>query len=221
MTTTPNYGMFLPSDPDSMKDVDTNLNNNWTKIENIPRVTSVASLPITDFSYSLGARVYHTGLKSIFVLIAQNAAWGNFWKPIQAKYGPWIQPGNSIIANPGTYQFGFNPIRYRISNTAKFIMSGSVDTIASTGYTDMTTALAPVGLNPLPPAIAPSRRSVWAGSPYPQTAGAANPIVGQLSIDNNGNFANGVWNPSALAVRLYYDGWEWVMGYGLGYGPTN
>jgi hypothetical protein len=219
--TTPHYGMFLSTDDDQMNDVNQSLNNAWGLIEGIPVVTNLASLPITDFSYSVGDKVYHTGLQSIFVLVASNAAWGNFWQPIQAKYGPWIQPGNSVLTNLSTYKFGTTPLQYRLTNTGKCILRGSVDTVAATGYTDFESAIAAVALQPLPPAIAPSTKSYFSGSAYPQTSGSTKPILGQLSVSSVGVFTNGVWNPQNNATGLFYDDWEWVMGYGRGYGPNN
>lgn len=219
--TTPNYDMFLPSDSNNMYDVDESLNDAWTIIETIPATINVASLPITDFSYNLGDKVYHTGLQSIFVLIASNATWGNFWQPIHAKYGPWVQPGNSILGNPAIYKFTTTPIQYRLTNTGKFIFRGSVDTVASTGYTDFETAIAPVGLQPLPPAVAPVTKGYYSGSAYPQNSATVKPIMGQLSVSSVGVFTNGVWNPLNTATQLFYDGWEWAMGFGNGYGPNN
>lgn len=221
MSTTPNYEMFLSTDEDQMSNTDQSLNDVWDIIEDIPICITVSVLPITDFSYSVGDKIYHSGLKSIFILIAQNAAWGNFWRPVQTKYGPWVQPGTNIIADPATYKFGTTPINYKLTNTGKFIFRGSVDTVASTGYVNGETSAAPVGLVNLPVAIAPSHRSIFAGAAYPITPSTTKPTVGQLTVRPDGSFSNVVWNPSSNVTGLFYNGWEWIMGYSNGYGPTN
>ncbi len=218
--TTPNYEINLPTDDDSMADTDFSFNDAWTIIESIPTCTTWASLPITDFSYSVGDKIYHSGLKSIFILIAQNGFWGNFWRPINVKYGPWVAPGSNIISDPSVYQFGTTPINYKISNTGKFILRGSVDTVASTGYVNAEIGFSSAGLVPIPSSIAPSKRSVYAGAAYPATASTTKPAFAQIAISPSGSFSNVVWNSFNTCTSLFYDGWEWVMGYGGGYGPN-
>lgn len=219
MTTTSNYGFFLPTDDDSMADVNGSFNNSWTALNNVFTCPVVGTLPITDFSYTIGSRVYHSTLKSVFILIAQSALWGNFWRPVETKYGPWIQPGNSIISDPATYKFGTTPINYRLTNTGKFIIKGSVDTVAATGYPNAETSFSPAGLVSIPVTVAPAKRSIFMGAGYPATASTTKPTTAQLTVRPDGSFSNVVYNSFNTVTGCFYDGWEWVMGYGSGYGP--
>lgn len=221
MTSTPNYGFYLSTDNDSMADVDTSLNNNWHILEDIPTPLSVSSLPVTDFTYNLGDVVYHTPTNSIYVLIAQDSIWGNFWRPVEARFSPWIQPSSSIIADAATYKFGSTPVQYKLSNTGLIIWRGSVDTVSASGWANWeTTGTAHHPLLPIPLPIAPSHSSVYTGAMYPFPASSSKPYMTQMGMFNDGHWTILAWNPGT-ATGAFLQGWSWQIGYGNGYGPTN
>jgi hypothetical protein len=213
--TTPNYAFHLSTDLDPMSDVNASLNNNWTKVENVPEQEVVATLPAFDFSYAVGARIYHSGYRSTFVLLGRNSFWGNFWRPIQARYSPWIQP-NTILVDPINYQFGATPVQYRISNQGKFILRGSIDRVAGT-YPDYgATGTALNLLQSLAPdvgaGITPPMTSDFPLTPYQINTPTVNPQIAMMSIVASGTSFMRVWNPNAVITQLFFDNVEWTFG---------
>lgn len=224
MDYTPNYGLVTASDSDQMNDVSTYLNGNWSKLTAAMSCPIVSVLPISDYSYHLGSRIFHTPSNSVYVLVATNSGWGNFWKPVQARYSPWIQPpSSSIIASYGiTYKENTsNPPQYMISNTGTFRMRGAVDAIAANGFVDRETGVATPCLNNIPPTVAPAFRYVMLGTIYGPASSTAKPFLAQLSFHADGTVGNTVWNPVGTGKSLYFSGAEWVMGYTKGYGPND
>jgi hypothetical protein len=221
VTNTPKFGMYLPTDSDPMNDVDLSFNNSWSTIAGIPAPNTYAFLPVTDFSYNVGDVIYHSTTNSIYVLIAQDSIWGNFWRPVEAKYGPWIQPSSNIIADAATYKFGSTPVQYRLTNAGSIIWRGSVDTVSASGWANWeTTGTAHHPLIPVPLDIAPSHTSVYSGAVYPFPASSSKPYMSQMGMFADGHWTFLVWNPGT-ATGAFLQGWQWQIGYGNGYGPSN
>lgn len=224
--TTPNYGMVLGTDDDQMSDVDTYLNSNFTKIQNAVGCPQLSVVPVTDFSYPLGSKIYYTPLKTILVLIASNSAWGNFWRPIQARYGPWTQPPSaSVISNYGTIytqSAAGNYFQYMLSNTGEIFLRGSVDAVDNTnGFLDRPSGASPGVFNNLPRAIAPNYRYIEIAAIDPPSSSLPKPSFAQISIHPTGAFTNAFWNPGGIGNKLFLDGLHWAMGYTRGYGSDN
>lgn len=215
MTTTPNYLMPLPDDDDQMNDVTQYLNNNWSKIENIPRIPSGSSLPLTDFvNYSLGDTFYHTGLKSTFILIGQNTTWGNFWRPIQSHYGLWIDVPATAIFDPVHWQV--DNFQYNITNTSKFRLRGGL--FNSSGIPNSSSTY--FVLNVVPTEVAPTQPLAL----FPSVHNSANPplaTMARVAVDISGTFAFTSWNSAGAAGvnDMFFTGCEWQIGSNLGYGP--
>lgn len=213
---TPNYGFFLPTDLDPMSDVTASLNNNWTKVEGAPEQENVASLPIFDFSYGLGARVYHTGYRSTFILLGRNSFWGNFWRPVHCRYSPWIQPGTSVLVDPVNYTFGATPLQYRISNQGKFLLRGSIDRVAGT-YPDYGTTATALNLiqtlhSDLGEGITPPFSNEFPLTPYQINTATVDPQIAMGLFAPGGTSFQRVWNPNAVITQLFFDTVEWTFG---------
>lgn len=218
MTTTPNFDLNLSTDNSAMSDTDSSFNDNWVKIAGSVVPPIVDELPITDFSYSVGDKVYHTGTKSIYVLFASNAQWGNFWKPIQARYGPWIQLTSTTIDNPLIYNIGPAAIQYKICNQAMIYWRGCVQTNVSGGFVDYGTATNPKFFKDLPPAVGPQGRLIFPGAVYPVASSSSKPTISQIFYQQ-GVQAGAIWNPNSStypATQLFLDGLTWAIGSGDG-----
>lgn len=210
---TPHYDMFKPTDDDSMSDVTTSLNNSFDIIKAIPRQTIVTTIPATDFSYSVGDRIYHSGVKSTFILVAQDPNWGNIWKPVQNKYSPWVSFNNSILTNTTIYSLV--NLQYRTSNTGKFIMRGGVQSTAD--FADFgATGTSLTILDPLPDKIKPFKSLVFRLAVFPQNSAVAVPMQCRLGITGTTIFQQ-IWNPLHGSF-ISFDGVEWILGSGGGYG---
>lgn len=213
---TPNFGMYLSTDTDPMSNTNQSFGNQWNIIEGIPRVTSVASLPLTDFSYSVGARVYHTVSKSIHVLIAQDSAWGNFWRPVQTRYSTYNAVTSSVILN--TTDYHISGLKYKISNKGKIIFAGGINTTLAAGYPNYTGTPLTLTTN-LPAAIAPKAAIVFPVA-LNTPANTTTPTMARMSVGNNGAIQFITWNPtgSSIVNLVDLDSIEWDMGSNMGYG---
>lgn len=215
MATTTNYGMPKPTDDDLMSDVSV-LNSIWTDIANIPRQNIVSSLPSADFSYSVGDRVYHSGLKSTFVLISQTSNWGNVWRPVQTKYSPWMTLPSTILTDAVTYSI--SNLQYRVTNTGKFILRGAVTRSGTFADFASTGTVYSIFQN-LPTELAPSHTLTFMVSTRPQSSALATPMQTRMVVAGTA-IALDVWNPGGAANALNFDGVEWVLGTNQGYGSN-
>lgn len=222
MTLTPNLGLTLSDDNSSMSDTDSAFNVNWTLTDEYLVGTFADPLPATNFSYNIGDKIYHATTQSIYVLVAQDAFWGNFWQPVQARYSPWIQPSTSILINTSVYKMGPLPIQYKISNRGKFILRGCVASVDPNGFVDYGTADNPPMFTNLPATVAPKFRVDFGAAVYPVLSAATKLTVAQTVCNPSGSLTSAIWNPSTPsypATQIFFDGLEWFMGSGGGYGP--
>lgn len=156
---TTHYGINLPVPGDSMADIADGFNNAWTVITAAPKPAGVVGGPANPTSgYSVGQVVYNQAWKSAFILLAIDANWGYFWRPLQAKWGPWVAPGTTIISDTTDYGMATEgPICYRISNTGQIEFTGGLKRISSpntlpNGFLSGT-------INSLPAAVRPDK--IW------------------------------------------------------------
>ena len=98
MAITENYGLFMPTEDDSMADVVSFLNDNWDKLRDRADPTVIAAgvaLPQAG-DYELGDRVFRadaaTGgaYPSVYILVCKDANYGWHWRPVQHNISPWV-----------------------------------------------------------------------------------------------------------------------------------
>lgn len=222
MSTTPNYGMQLFTDDDDMYDAVgavVPMDANWALIEAIPRPESGSSLPTDTTGRNPGDRFYHTGLKSMFVLVSVDTFWGCVWRPIQIKYGPWTNVPALVLADATNY--AFSNFDYRMSNRGRIFFRGAI-TPTSGGFVDYeATGTQLVLLNPLPPELRPNKNKVFTLPLY--DIQFTEIVMGRLSIVGaDGTMSQVTWNKTASSAvnMLGFDGVSWVIGSNTGYGPN-
>jgi hypothetical protein len=140
----PNLGLAIPVDASDMKLVDTFVNPIWTKTETIlGAAKNLTAVPDTDLTtYKKGDRIYVSGgtdPAGVYVCIGVDTAWGAFWRPITAPFGPWRRPGavitpSAIVADPATYNISdtSSPFQMRLTNKGRVELRGSLRKISGT-----------------------------------------------------------------------------------------
>lgn len=146
---TPNAGFLLPTDASPMSDVNSYLNNNWTKVEGMGAAKVVATVPDTDDSYAVGDRIWvpagGADPPGIYTCIGMDFYWGHIWRPVTAPFGPWRRPGpvanpSSVIQDTSTFKImdTLDPFQYRLTNKGKIQFRGCIQTVSGT-WPDVTT----------------------------------------------------------------------------------
>lgn len=207
---TPNVGFVAPVDTSPMSDVDTYINNNWTKAENTLGIAKiVSSVPDTDITtYKVGDRIYVNGgsdPNGIYVCIEVNNYWGSIWRPVTPLYGPWRRPGpvitpNSVLADPVYYRIidSDSPFQYRLTNTGTIEFRGCIQTDPANG-TAFWKLIGTVGYNaPLFVYVPVSLRPGWIGTTSrPAVACNTQLSVAPYPVTNSGTeaqYAQVIWD---------------------------
>lgn len=158
--TTTHYLLNLPQTTDSMANVANSFNNAWPLITNAPKPKAVvAGSVLPTASYQPGQVIYLQGWKSNFICIGSDPNWGLIWRPIHAKWSPWVSltlvqlmsdTTNWILATEG------RP-KYRISNTGEFEIQGAISRAASGTIPNGT--ITP--FNQIPQCLLPDKTLQW------------------------------------------------------------
>lgn len=179
---TTHYGINLPVPADSMADILDGFNNAWPLISGAPKPVGVVAGPSNPtIGYTVGQVVYNQAWKSAFILIATDANWGYFWRPLQAKWGPWVSPGTAIISDTTDYGMATEgPVCFRISNTNQIEFTGGFKRISSpntlpNGFITSPLTSMPVGARP---------DKIWQTTLVMHKSGMGN---------NNGNYYLKAW----------------------------
>ena len=238
---TPNMNLILPGDNSPMSDVDTYLNNNFTKIKTFAGAKRVTAVPDTyTASYNVGDRIYvtsgNTHPSGIYVCIGKDPLWGIFWRPLTNPYGPWFRPGpvgnpNSIIGATADFRIidSDSPFQYRLTNKGSIQFRGCIQATGSlgtipdvsvTGYAfDNLFNVIPECIRPgasrlsaNPPSV-PSKVRLQT-APYPVDASAT---VGQTSYiffePTSNKFVMQVNTDGASTItKLFFSGAEYFLG---------
>lgn len=242
---TPNVGLIEPVDNSPMSDIATYLGNNWTKIEAMAAAKIVSAVPDTDLTYQPGDRIYVNGgsdPNGLYICLGQNAAWGNIWRPVTPRYGPWRRPGpvgnpNSIIIDTGTFKIvdSDDPFQYRLTNKGQVQFRGCAqvitgfwpdvtDTGVGTGYSyhlfkPMPRCMLPGWQDSVNPANSPSIAFPQIKCcPYPMSSSPTLIQYAQVIYDSNIGSLNWVVRVvrgsggSFTITRLYFSGSQYSLG---------
>lgn len=228
---TAKYGFVSPDDSGDMKNTTKYLNDNWTRVKNGVKPTTLTAVPDSPTAgYIAGNRIYITGGThpvGIYLCIGVDPDWGTFWRPITSKYGPWLRPGpvaspSSVLADTTNYLISDsdNPFQYRLTrnNTIQFRgcikrVSGFFKDVTDTpGYSDTSI------FKTIPSCIRPGS-SV---TPYPaliQTCpypGSSSPTLRYTSYmrfnPSNNKFLLQINTATAAITKLFFSGAEYSIG---------
>jgi len=232
---TPNVGFVEPVDASPMPDVNTYLNNNWTKVESLGSAPVVTSVPaINNLSHNPGDRVFvangNADPAGIYVCIGVDPVWGAYWRPVTARYGPFRRPGvntNSVIFDPSLYQINDNldPFQVRLTRHGRIQFRGSIRTVSGTFKTidDVGGGYYTPITKPLPDFLQPGYNySSLSEQGEPQLLTApfpvnSSPIVQQTSqcyfeAPSKCILYRIVSKPNATISALYFSGAEYDLG---------
>lgn len=194
---TPNVGFVEPVPESLMSDVDTYINNNWTKVEGMSHAPIVSSVPVAMTGYKAGDRIYVQSGGShpygIYLCMGGDSTWGSIWRPLTTVYGPWVRPGpvgtpNSVIADPTNFFINDSdsPLQYRMTRYGRVQWRGCVQAV--TYWKDVSEAGGGYNLQVLktfPRALWPGWRDPVSGVEYPslpQLNSAAYPIGSAATV---------------------------------------
>lgn len=128
-TPTPNYGFNRPDPSDDMSQFEIWLNQNWTKIEDVPAPPSGSTLPQSG-NYKLGDRFFLDTTKSIYILACRDANWGWHWRPIQDAISPWLTiPSTCLTSSFSDWSLNLvptNPFAIALDNRGKCYWRGVI-----------------------------------------------------------------------------------------------
>lgn len=186
---TPNVDFVEPVDGSNMSDVNTYLNNNWLKVQGMAAATNLNQIPDPFTGYNPGDRIYITPGGSqpsgIYVCMGGDNSWGSIWRPITARYGPWVRPGpvgspNSIIADTSNFFISDSdtPLQYRMTRYGRVQWRGAVQAV--TYWKDVSEAGGGYNLK----VLKQFPKCLWPGWSDP-SIGAVYPSIPQLTATPN------------------------------------
>ncbi len=155
---TANYGINLPQPSDSMADVADGFNNAWPIISNAVKPNgTIAGVGMPSSGYTVGQTCYNTTWKSLFILIAIDSNWGYMWRPIHARWGPWVIVGSGVLNDTVNYESALDWFpAYRISNSGDFELAGGIKRSTPPMPNGFLTQM-----NPLPVGCRPDKLMQW------------------------------------------------------------
>ena len=212
MASTPNYNMNLPLVTDSMADVANGFNNAFGIIAAAPVKTVVSALPTTG-SFNVGDMVYLSTWRSNFMYMGNDPVFGYIWRPINAKWGPWVVMGALFISDTSNYQVAVEDSpRYRLSNDGAIELGGGVQKTAAGVLPNGV-----IGVGRIPTACLPSRVLIFQATMYKTGLAASNGLYNALfSVGPSGTTLNIYNNPTgtADATSVVFNGISWAIGLG-------
>jgi hypothetical protein len=155
---TPNYGLARPEETDLMRDFETWLNPNWTKIEDAVSPPSGTTLPQNGI-YNVGDRFYKSDTKSIYILVCKDANWGWHWRPVQDAISPWLTvPATCLDISGWTLNpVASDPFAIALDNRGKCYWRGIIGTSSGNIARNVSHQL----FKPLPIGIRPRERGTF------------------------------------------------------------
>lgn len=214
-TTTPNYKLYKPElgKFDTLSDVAINFTNNNTKIINAAKpykgvYANYAAIP-SNFSGVLGDVIYLQDFKSEFIYLGTDSAWGAYFRPVQARYGPWVRIPNSVITDASYSMDTSSPMYYRLSNDGRMELKGGIKINSGTFPVYAGAALGIMA--PLPSNIRPVQDQQWpmGSTPMPTSVTATTFSKTDLSYAGT-SFVIRNWNSTATSV--FFNGVSWQIG---------
>lgn len=149
----PNYGLVRPEDTDPMWDFEPQINDNWTKLADVPSPPSGTTLPQTG-SYDIGDRFYKSDTQSIYILVVKDVSWGWHWRPVQDAISPWLTMPSSVLIAGGSWSLNpvaANPFAIAFDNRGKCHWRGVIGVTSGTFARNTSIAVfgpPPLGLRP-------------------------------------------------------------------------
>ena len=200
---TPNYGFVLPNNDSFMKDPVKYLNNNWTKIEDIPAPTSITGNLPTSGSYKLYDRVYRTNDSSIYILVVNDVNWGYVWRPVHAYISPWQSLPATIYFDGTLWQHAASPNAPQVAmdNRGRIYWRGASTYISGAIPRNSSIRI----FRDLPPGIAPSRTNTFMVGMNTISIGASGLSMWQgariyMEAPDTGGFGS---NPRYTTIRVF------------------
>lgn len=127
-TPTKYYQFDLPEDEDLMSLPQLGITDNFEKIlkaSNCDIVSDTGELPNT--GYHVGDKIYAGGAAlSIYVCIAEDPYWGNWWKPIHAPATPFQSVPAAAIEHPDWEIHPTYPFKIMIDNRGRLWGRGAI-----------------------------------------------------------------------------------------------
>jgi hypothetical protein len=157
--TTDNYDFVLPNNNSLMKDPVKYLNDNWTKIENIPAPNIITDNLPTAGDYKLYDRIYYTNDSSIYILVVNDPNWGFVWRPVHSYISPWQSLPFTIYFDGSLWQNTASPNSPQIAmdNRGRIYWRGAVTYIPGAIPRNTSFRL----FKDMPAGIAPSRSNTF------------------------------------------------------------
>jgi hypothetical protein len=195
-----NYDFFYPTGSDLMSNVETNLTDNWEKIENRNDITVIAAgaaLPQSG-SYNVGDRVFRNDAAagntwpSNYLLISKDTDWGWHWRPIQQIISPWVTVPSTAIADASFQQHPTAPLQVALDSRGFCMWRGAIRKTAAGITANQSFTI----LKPLPTGIRPNNNITHTVALTPVVSGTGKPgnVSGRIGVNTDGTssfrFAN-------------------------------
>lgn len=218
MTNTENYGFFLPTEEDSMADVQTNLTSSFETLEAVPEIPVFAAgvaLPQSG-PYEIGDRIFRNDAlgpdqwPSSYILVCKDINWGWHWRPIQVPLSPWVTLTNSIIdaSQPNFMISPTVPLSMAMDYKGRVWWRGAVE---------YNVAGIPVGtktlFKPFPSGIKPNSPFEFINAVSPVTSGGVsgvNSFVGAIMHGDANGSTFQFWNTAVGPRFVFFDGFSYI-----------
>jgi hypothetical protein len=217
MPVTPNYGINLPQPGDSMADVTDSFNAAWPIITNTPKPKAVVSgIVLPTSGYNVGDVIHLAGWRSNFILLAIDTHWGYMWRPIHAKFAPWINVASAVLGDAVNYlPSPHSNFSYRISNDGKIYFTGGFISLAAAWPTGIYNSF----LQTPPAVVRPMVNMTWSLPFSKSTMGAYRGNTSAVfEMDASGTNKLTVWNNgpgvggAGDANEIFFNEAGWAMG---------
>lgn len=223
---TPNLNLFKPDPESSMALVNTNLNDNWTKIEAIDSIPSVSGIVLPNSTtYTLGQQIWMPDMGTdgeafsvsggaYMCLDNSDTVWGTIWRPLTRMWTPWqtiptaVLPANRVLPS-------LSPCQYRISIHGEWEFRGSIQ-VASGTFTPAAYGDAVLISRPIPPNCRPAQSvtKITPITPF-NSDNAGRPVMGALGVANQNTYGvyHAWWNngSTTAANLIWLDGFSFQM----------
>lgn len=155
---TANYDLNLPKQDSPMSDFEAWINFNFEKLRDAASPPSGTTLPQAG-PYNVGDRFYKTDTKSIYILVAKDANWGWYWRPIHDAISPWFTVPSTCLALTGwsLNSVPANPFQIALDNRGRCFWRGIISSTPGNFARSTSFTL----FKFLPAGIRPSYRGVW------------------------------------------------------------